>query len=473
MKLNKKRLNCHCASNEERSSLRPRSVAVSLLKRTLVGFIILALVILAAVYLLNFDREIFDRNLHSTSFYDRNGNLLKTEFSGDERYFESSALSDISPHFLRAVVLIEDKHFYSHHGVYLPSLFRALHQNLKAKRVVSGGSTITMQLVKLTLKHKDRSLKNKISEIAFAFKLDLYISKSEILEEYINRLPFGNLIYGIKQASKFYFNKPPSELSLNQAIYLALIPKSPTKYNPKKHQKKLKKRWAKILEVFREGNYISEDEYLRAKKEGIEFYMEQYPFQAPHFIEMVKEKFNEGPGRPLPEKIITTLDLELQNDIEGIISAHLVRLKRYNVNSAACVVIDNHTHEVIVFVGSHNYFDKEFSGQVNMATSLRQPGSTLKPFVYGLALENGYSPGTIVPDIRFPAKGGFFPENHDGKHHGPLRIREALASSYNIPAFYMAMKLTPKRIIKKLKKAGFTYIKDDPGFYGETIALGS
>ena len=133
-------------------------------KKRFISFVILALVILVTVYLLNFDREIFASNLHSTSFYDRNGNFLKTEFSGDERYFESSPLSDISPHFLRAVVLIEDKHFYSHHGVYLPSLFRALHQNLKAKRVVSGGSTITMQLVKLTLNHKDRSLKNKISE---------------------------------------------------------------------------------------------------------------------------------------------------------------------------------------------------------------------------------------------------------------------------------------------------------------------
>jgi len=148
-------------------------------------------------------------------------------------------------------------------------------------------------------------------------------------------------------------------------------------------------------------------------------------------------------------------------------------LKKYNVKSAAAVIIDNQTHQVIGFLGSPDYFNHDVSGFVNLATSLRQPGSALKPFVYGLALEKGYTPATILPDIKFPAKGGFFPKNHDGKEHGPLRLRIALACSYNIPAFYLAMKLKPMQIIKKLKQAGFSYLKSEPGFYGETIALGS
>ncbi len=440
-------------------------------KKTLLIIGIPALAILiAAIYFASFNRSILKSESFSTTFFDRNGIPLRTYFSGDEKYSEKCSLSEVSPHFLRACILIEDKRFYSHKGVVLSSLFRALGQNLKSKAVVSGGSTITMQLAKLLYNHQERHIWNKISEIFAALKLEMHLSKPEILTEYINRLPFGNMIYGIKEASRFYFNKKPSGLSLNQAIYLALIPKSPSQYNPRKNAGLLKKRWQNILEIFRANNYISKDEYLRAKNEGIRFFMKDYPFAAPHFIESVKEKY---PGGKIPHEVQTTLDYHIQRVMEGIIREHLVRLQRYNVQSAAAVVIDNRSREVIAFMGSPGYFDEKKSGFVNLATSFRQPGSTLKPFVYALALEQGYTPASILPDIKFPARGGFFPMNHDGKEHGPLRLRVALACSYNIPAFYLAMKLTPEKVIAKLQQAGFGYIKADPGFYGETIALGS
>jgi penicillin-binding protein 1C len=439
-------------------------------KRLILIGVPLCIIIISIIYFASFDGDILKNDAYSTTYFDRSGTPLRTFFSEDEKYGEKCSLSEISPHFLRACVLIEDKRFYSHNGIVLSSLFRALWQNIKGKRIVSGGSTITMQLAKLIYNHKRRHIWNKISEIFSALKFEIHLSKSEILTEYINRLPFGNLIYGIKEAARFYFGKKTADLSLNQAIYLALIPKSPSRYNPRKDAERLKRRWATILEIFRKNNYISKDEYLRAKSEGIRFHMEDYPFAAPHFIELVKESYS---GKKIPQRVHTTLDYPMQTEMEGIIREHLIRLQRYKVKSAAAVIIDNRSHEVIAFMGAPYYFDKKNAGCVNLATSFRQPGSTLKPFVYGLALEEGYTPATILPDIKFPAKGGFFPKNHDGREHGPLRVRVALACSYNIPAFYLAMKLTPHKVIEKLGQAGFTYIKAAPGFYGETIALGS
>ena len=434
------------------------------------GAVVLTALLTLAVYFYSFDPAIFADKDHSTDFFDRHGTLLRTYFSGQETYARQSPSSEVSPHFLRAIVLIEDHRFYSHHGVSLSSLVRATWQNIKGQRVVSGGSTITMQLAKLVHRHRKRTILNKISEIFAALRFEWHMPKETLLEEYINRLPFGNLVVGVNEASRFYFGKHPSQLSLNQAIYLALIPKSPSRYNPRKHLDHLEKRWRGILEIFRHRSYISRDEYLRAQKEGIQFQMNNYPFEAPHFVHQVKRKYS---GKELPQQIRTTLDLDIQNQLEGIIRGHLQRLRPYRISSAAVVVIDNRTHEVVGYMGSPSYFDENISGSVDMATAMRQPGSTLKPFVYGLALENGYTPSSILPDIKFPARGGFFPKNHDGKEHGPLRLRVALACSYNIPAFYMAMKLTPAAIIEQLHLLGFPYFRDQPGFYGETIALGS
>jgi penicillin-binding protein 1C len=441
-------------------------------KPLIIPGIVLIVVLAVVIYFVSFDREVFTKNTYSTTFYDRHGKPLRTFFSEAETYANPCQLSEVSPHFLRAIVLIEDKKFYNHRGVAVLSLLRALWQNIKGKRIVSGGSTIPMQLAKLAFQHQSRNIFNKTSEIFSALKFEMHLSKTEILEAYINRLPFGNMIYGVKQASRFYFGKDPSRLSLNQAIYLALIPKSPTRYNPGRHLKALRKRWETILEVFRQQDHVTADEYQRARSEGIIFHMKDYPFLAPHFIELVKERYSKKRGK-IPEQIHTTLDYDIQEEMEGIIREHLVRLKTYNVQSAAAVIIDNHTHQVIGFMGSPDYFSDEHSGYVNLAVALRQPGSTLKPFVYGLALESGYTPASILPDIKFPARGGFFPKNHDGREHGPLRLRVALGCSYNIPAFYMAMKLTPSQVIQKLNQAGFTYIQGESGFYGETIALGS
>ncbi len=439
-------------------------------KWLVLGGLVLVFLLGGITYFASFDGEIFNSSSDSTTFLDRNGIPLRTYFSEDEKYTERCTLSEVSPHFLRAIVLIEDKRFYSHKGVVPSSLFRALWQNVKGGRVVSGGSTISMQLAKLVYRHRSRSIFNKIAEILAALRFELHLSKAEILDQYINRLPFGNMIYGIKEASRYYFEKGPKDLSLNQAIYLALIPKSPSRYNPRKHLLTLKQRWQRILEIFKENNHISRDEYQRALNEGIEFAMKDYPFCAPHFIELVKDRCFKD---KIPARLHTTLDYHIQKEMEGIMREHLVRLQPFNVKSAAAVIIDNQAHEVIAFMGSPDYFNDEISGYVNLATSFRQPGSTLKPIVYALALEKGCTPATILPDIRFPSKGGFFPRNHDGQEHGPLRLRVALGCSYNIPAFYLAMKLKPQQVIDKLRQAGFGYIKADPGFYGETIALGS
>ena len=255
----------------------------------IISGILLVILLLGIIYFASFDPGILKRNAYSTTFYDRNNKPLRTFFSTDETYARPCSLSEVSPHFLRAVVLIEDKRFYSHKGVVLSSLMRALWQNIKGKRIVSGGSTITMQLAKLVYRHEKRTIFNKISEIFSALKFEMHLSKARILEAYINRLPFGNMIYGVKEASRFYFGKEPSRLSLNQAIYLALIPKSPSRYNPVHHLEALKKHWRTILEIFRQQDHITADEYQRARSEGIVFQENQSPFLAPHFIELVKK----------------------------------------------------------------------------------------------------------------------------------------------------------------------------------------
>lgn len=422
------------------------------------------------LFFISFDESVFTGQAVSSVFLDQNDEPLRRLLSENSRYSQRCNLAEISPHFLRAIVLVEDKHFYSHRGVRFSSLARALSSNIRSRRVVSGGSTITMQLAKLVHHHHKRHIWNKISEVFKALRFEIHLKKDKILTEYVNRLPFGNMIYGIKEASRYYFNKDPSQLSLNQAIYLALIPKSPSRYNPRKHLHNLQKRWIKILNTFLQKDHISRDEFSRARQEGIGFIMEEFPFVAPHFIDMLTERYFQD---KIPSIVHTTIKRDLQETLKGIVRSHLLRLEEFGVSSAAVVVINNKTHQIEGFIGSPDYFNKQSSGFVNLAVAMRQPGSTLKPFVYALALERGYTPSTILPDIHFPAKGGFFPKNHDGRHHGPIRLRQALACSYNIPAFYLAMKLSPAAIIERLKLAGFHYLHDEPGFYGETIALGA
>ncbi len=443
---------------------------IRLNKKRIILILLAGFVLWLFFYFISFDESVFTHQALSSVFVDQQGEPLRRLLANDSSYTQTCTLAEISPHFLRAIVLVEDKHFYSHKGVRISSLVRALFSNISSRKVVSGGSTITMQLAKMVYFHHKRHLWNKISEVFKALKFELHLKKEKILAEYVNRLPFGNMIYGVKEAARYYFDKDPSQLSLNQAIYLALIPKSPSRYNPKKHLHNLQTRWFKILNLFMKKNHISQDEFSRARQEGIEFGMREFPFMAPHFIDMLKERYL---GEKIPARVHTTINRNIQITVEGIIRAHLLRLRDFGVGSAAVVVINNHTHQVEGFVGSPDYFDDQMSGYVNLATALRQPGSTLKPFVYALALERGYTAATILPDIQFPAKGGFFPKNHDGRHHGPLRLRQALACSYNIPAFYLAMKITPASIIEKLKLAGFSYLRDESGFYGETIALGA
>jgi len=440
-----------------------------LLNKKRILLLILGFFVFIIIYFSIFNKNILESDSFSTIFFDKNGEPLRTILSDDEKYNQRCRLSEVSSHFLRACILVEDRSFYSHSGVSISSVFRAFFQNLKETRIKSGASTITMQLAKLLKKNKKRNILNKISETFFAIKLELHLNKSTILEEYLNRLPFGNMIHGIKSASLYYFKKKPKDLSLNQAIYLSLIPKSPTFYNPLNNLKKLKKRKKLILNEFYKNGFISKDEYLRVSKEGIKFNLDKKNFIAPHFIELIKRKNLIKSDT----KIFTTIDKKIQLNIKGILSESLDRLKSYNVKSAAAVIIDNKTNEIISYIGSPEYFNIKSSGYVDYANSLRQPGSTLKPFIYAIALEKGWTCSTIIPDVKFPSRGGFFPSNHNGKEHGPLRLRPALANSFNIPAFYTAMKLTPKLIIEYLQKAGFYYLNQQSGFYGETIALGA
>lgn len=388
--------------------------------------------------------------------------------------YQPVAYNQIPPCLIHALISTEDKRFFKHRGVDILALLRAFKYNLFSMRIVSGGSTLTQQLVRITHNLK-RSYKSKLYEMFLALRYECSFTKKDILTAYFNHVFIGNQIYGIKAASKLYFGKELKELSISESAFLIGILKSGTLYNPYKHFKAAEKRRRYVLyRMFKEG-YINKKNYEMARLEGVNIIPLKRPFKAPHFCFYVKKKIKEA-GLKNVSEIVTTLNWHLQKKIELIIKNNLCRLKGLNVGNASVVILDAKTGEILTMVGSLNYFDNNEDGQVNGALALRQPGSSLKPFLYAYIFSKGYSPSDIISDIKThlpTASGDYAPINYDKKYHGPVSIREALSCSYNIPAVKWLFKHDYKEYIAFLKKLGFRSINRPPYFYGLSIALGT
>ena len=404
----------------------------------------------------------------SKQIYDRYGAPMRGFLSENNTYYLPVALTEVSPWLIAAALAAEDKRFFSHPGVDVKSILRAAWQNMSEGEIVSGASTITQQLAR-AIEPRPRTLWGKAKEAYNALLLERKMTKEEILEEYFNLLELGNLTQGAEAASRFYFNVSASELSLSQAAFLAGLIKSPTYYNPLKHFARALKRRDWVLKRMLENGFIDEEMYRLAAAEKLELKSAARPFDAPHFTHFLYSLLPAD-----VQEVYATLDRELQLYAEQLVKNYISQLSAQNVTNAAVTVIDNATGGVLAYVGSADFYNERNNGQVDGVRALRQPGSSLKPFVYGLAFEQGLlTPASLLSDEDTFFEGGFRPRNYDENYHGSVSVRTALACSYNIPAVKAAEKTGASNILALLRRAGLTTLEKPADFYGLGLALGN
>ena len=408
----------------------------------------------------------------STVVLDRNGEWLRAFTAPDDMWrLPETSLDAISPRFQTAMLTYEDQWFYHHWGINPVALTGAAFDNLKAGKIVRGGSTITMQLARL-MEPKDRTLPNKLIEMFRALQLELTYTKSEILTYYFNMLPYGGNIVGSAAASRLYFNKPQSALSLGEAALLAAIPNSPERLRPDRFPERARKARKKVLLRMKDAGEISEQRLQEALQEPIPAERYPLPFKAPHLSRLLTNKQSSIVSEHVGNQWIhTTIDQRYQDTAERILRERLRPLQGQGVSTGAVVIIDTKSHEVLAMVGSHDFFDKPSAGQVNGTLALRSPGSTLKPFIYALAIDKGLiTPQTLVFDVPVDYV-GYSPVNYDEKFTGYITAREALARSLNVPAVNLYAKMGKNQLYGFLKQAGISTLSDQEE-YGLSLILG-
>lgn len=418
----------------------------------------------------------FTHQNYSTRYYDRNKKILRITTVDNSIKREFCPLADIPEELQKAFLLSEDKRFYFHNGVDYVSASRAFIQNLKSKKIISGASTITMQLSRIIKKTpQNRSLMTKIKEIFYAKYIETVLSKKQILELYLNSVPFGYNTEGVTSAARTFFGLDLYDLTLSKACYLSVIPRRPLFYNPitkpqnciaasvsiyeKLSGSKDKNITGKMKDELEEAKSFN----ARSNKNSTSLFYE-YPFFAPHFINHVISTSKSNKLKQ-PTNVELTLDLPTQLFAEQKIQQALSRIDRARINNAAVLVIENSTGNVICWVGSNDWFDSAHSGQIDGVTVFNQPGSSMKPFLYALALENNYTPSTILPDIptEFGSEDLYIPLNFNNRFNGPVRFRVALASSLNVPAVYLLSQIGVPKYLATLENLGFDSLKDGNG----------
>lgn len=395
---------------------------------------------------------------NSTRIYDRNDIPLYSVYENVNRTYVE--LEVIPKDLQQATIAIEDKNFYKNKGFSITGYIRGLVIDPIFRRRVTGGSTITQQLVKNVLLTSERSLPRKVKELVLSIQVDKKYSKEEILEMYLNDVPYGGTAIGVEAASETYFGKKVSKLKLAESALLAGLPQSPSAYSPFSGNDYYIGRSEQVLKSMREQGYINKDEEKKALVEikKMKFTQrESTSMKAPHFVIYVKQilasQFGEAAVETGGLQVKTTLDYELQKKTEDIVREEIKKLKGYRVGNGAAVVSDPKTGEVLTMVGSKDYFDDEGEGNFNVALANRQPGSSLKPIVYAAAFEKGYTPSTMLMDVKtdFPnGSGGLYsPVNYDGKFRGSVQVRFALGNSLNIPAVKMLARVGLEDVMEK------------------------
>lgn len=400
---------------------------------------------------------------YSTVFYDRDGKVLYDMYKDKNRV--PVVFEEIPKTLKEATIAIEDKNFYKHNGFSQMGMVRAVFNMFLGKGLQSG-STITQQLIKNVLLTNRQTVTRKVQEIILAFEVERRYEKDEILLMYLNEAPYGGSYWGVGTAAKAYFGKSVKDLSLTESAIIAGLPQSPSLYSPFIGKNEAwKARTKSVLRRMREDGYITRDQESTSikKVEATKFVAPKILIEAPHFVFYVKDQIEEEYGSKIIDqgvKIKTTLSLEVQQTAEKIVKEEIAKLKDFNATNAAVVVLDSKTGEVLAMVGSYDFNDEKF-GKFNVAElGLRQPGSTLKPFTYGLAFEKGYTPSSIFMDVKttFPDQGtaDYVPVNYDGKFRGPVQLRFALGNSINVPAVKILAVLGVRDFLTKLNDLGMT-----------------
>ena len=403
---------------------------------------------------------------YSQTVFDKDGNLLRAFLGQEDSWLLEVGLDEINPDFVKATLAIEDKRFMKHPGIDLAAVFRAIKQNLLNKRIVSGASTISMQVMRL-LSPKKRTLGNKIIETVHAIRLENLYTKEDILKLYFELASYGGNILGVKAASFRYFKKYPQDLNLSECALLAGLPQSPSRFRPDRHPERAKIRRDQVLLSMLKNGYINQTQFKTAKDQPIIAGTFTFPFKTPHFTRQIKNEY------PQENKIITTLDSNIQHLAENTLKNAVRRLRSQGVTNGAIVIIENKSGKVRALVGSNDFFSFKDSGQINGALSLRCPGSALKPFTYALGIDKGlYTPQMVLADVPVQYS-GYTPLDYDKKYRGPVTLREALVDSLNIPAVEALDKIGYRSLYFFLRDIGISTINKLPENYGLSLTLGS
>ena len=418
-----------------------------------------------------------EQNL-TTRILDRNGQLLYRIYEDENRTLVP--LDRVSEHLINATIAIEDKNFYQHFGFSPTGILRAFASNMVSEKT-QGGSTITQQLVKSRLLSSERTLQRKLREILLALVVEGAYEKNEILEMYLNTVPYGGSTYGIEEAAWRYFNKKAINLTLAESALLAGLPQAPSLYSPFGGNPEIaRSRQADVLRRMVEDGYITQIQADEAQAEKLIFREDVVDIKAPHFVMYVKKLLADMYGEDLVAKggleVRTTLDLNLQDEAQEIISEEISRLRNLKITNGAALVTNPKTGEILAMVGGANYFDFAHDGQVNVVLRPRQPGSSIKPLTYALAFEQGRRPSDVIEDssITYQIIGSrpYTPRNYDGRFRGSVTLREALASSYNIPAVKLLAELGVHNLIDKGQELGISTWTDRNRF-GLSLTLGA
>ena len=422
----------------------------------------------------------------TTRIYDRNGVLLYELVDPNQGRRIVVNLDQIPTYLIDGTIAVEDPTFTSNPGLDPLSIFRALAQNFTHHEIVSGASTLTQQLARNVLftyeERKSQSLDRKIKEAIFAVELTQTYSKTQILTMYFNEVDYGNFSHGVGAAAESYFGEPVSKLDLAQCAMLAGLPQAPSDYDPIQNLPAAKARQAYVLDRMVYHGYITAAEAERAKQEKLFFQVPKFPIKAPHFVNYVTQLIQQRYGRDALYnrgwRIQTTLDYGLEQIAQQKAQERIDQVRQeMNAHNACVVTMQPATGEILTMVGSLDYWDKSIDGQVNVCTSLRQPGSSAKPFNYVTAYEKGFVPDSIVYDVktafdRGPGLSPYVPNNFDFQFHGPVMLREALASSLNIPAVKLLQRVGVHAMDDTAHSMGITSMTD-PDRYGLTLTLGA
>ena len=406
--------------------------------------------------------------LFSTRVVDRSGHLLRAYATGEGRWRLPATVADVDPRFFDMLFAFEDKRFRAHHGVDPLALARAVFQLAASGRIRSGASTLTMQVARLLEPRGSRSLLAKLRQMVRALEIERALTKDEVLSLYLDLAPYGGNIEGIRAASLVYFGKEPRRLSLAEAALLVALPQSPEARRPDRSIEAARKARNRVLDQFAALGSVPMDEIVLAKAEPVPPGRGPMPMLAPHAADRAIAEIPAGNEARL------TIDADLQRNFEQL-ARERVRTLAQTLGpevSLGMLVIDNATGEVRARVGSPDYFDERHAGQVDVTQALRSPGSTLKPFIYGLGFEDGFiHPETLIEDR--PARyGGYAPKNFDLTFQGTVTVRKALQLSLNLPALAVLDQVGPSRLTARLSQAGAALVLPEGESPGLAIGLG-